>query len=71
MNLRAFHIVFIVLSTLLAFGFGVWCLGFRPQGANGVYLGMGIVSFVVGLGLAAYGTWFLKKAKGLGGSLWE
>jgi hypothetical protein len=55
MSLRAFHIFFIAVSILLAFGFGVWA---RP-----FYVGMSLASFAVGGLLVAYLFWFLTKIK--------
>jgi hypothetical protein len=64
MSLKAFHIIFIVASTLLAFAFGAWALvQYRTYGGNGTDLGMGIASLVAGLGLAIYGRYFVKKLK--------
>jgi len=63
MTLKAFHILFIALSILLAWGFGIWCVQSHFLGNDGVYLGMGIVSFGAGIGLVFYGVWFLKKLK--------
>ena len=66
MSLKAFHIVFITASTLLAIGFGGW--SFRqylsPEGAQSDLL------YAVGSGLAAvallvYGKYFLKKLKNI------
>ena len=57
MSLKAFHIVFITLSTALAVGFGVWCL--MVDG----YLAMGVTSFATGGLLILYGGWFLRKLR--------
>ncbi len=65
MSLRVFHLVFIVCSTLLAFGFGVW----------GVYMHMafdriglfltGVCSLAAGIALVFYGLGIAKKFKEL------
>jgi len=62
MNLKQFHIVFIVMAVLMSVGFAAWAFT-RFQAEAGVLL-MGGVSAVIALGLAVYGFWFLKKLKG-------
>jgi hypothetical protein len=66
MSLKTFHIIFIVASTLLAFGFGLWSIRSHIQGdGSDLELGLGIASLVLGLGLIWYGRYFLKKLKGI------
>ena len=61
MSLRAFHVVFITCSTLLALLFGWWCVGeYRADGGLG-YLWAGVGSAGAALGLLVYGSWFRKK----------
>ena len=64
MSLKAFHLVFIVASILLAIGFGVWSfLNYAsPQGSTSDLV-VGIVSGVIALGLVGYEIYFLKKLK--------
>lgn len=62
MSLKAFHIFFVVVSTLTALGFGVWALG---QPADAGYRVLGILALLVGIALPVYGWWFLKKTKGV------
>jgi hypothetical protein len=57
MNLRAFHVLFISASVLLALGLGAWCLPAHPFGAT--------CAVVVALALVAYEAWFLRKTKRL------
>jgi hypothetical protein len=64
MSLKAFHIVFVTLSTLLAFTFSVW--SFRSPG--GVYRVAGAASALFGLALIAYGVWFWRKIRTIGGT---
>ena len=66
MSLKAFHIVFIVVSVLLSFGFGVWGIYTHLSYSNVTFLIMGIVSFVIGIALIIYGINFLKKLKHIG-----
>jgi hypothetical protein len=66
MSLKGFHIVFIVISTLMSFGIGVWCLWINSMGpaATGYVVGA-VCSFVTALGLVIYGCWFWRKMKRL------
>ena len=66
MSLKAFHIVFIALSILLALGFGVWeILAYAESGQIGQLM-IGIASLVAAAGLAVYGVRFMKKLKHVG-----
>lgn len=63
MSLKAFHLVFITASVLLAFGFGAWSLvGYSDYGRT-ADLVFGIGSVGVGVGLIAYGRYVLRKLK--------
>ena len=64
MTLKAFHVVFITASVLLAFFFAAWCLGSSPPLDPGRAVA-GVAAIAAGLGLAAYEAWFLRKMKGL------
>ncbi|MCH2382627.1 MAG: hypothetical protein MK290_07935 [Pedosphaera sp.] len=63
MSLKAFHLVFIILSILFSFVFGIW--GVVNHGSSGktVELVMGILSLVGTVGLSIYLYFFLKKFK--------
>lgn len=63
MSLKAFHIVFITASVLLAFGFGAWSLVAYSDTGRWVDLAFGGVSIVIGVGLIVYGRYFLKKLR--------
>ena len=63
MSLKAFHIVFIIFSTLLAFAVGVWCIWVNLVEGAPVYLTGAIASFVVAVALIIYGVWFYRKMK--------
>ncbi len=63
MSLKAFHIFFIIVSTLLAVAFGVWALDDFGRSANRVHLALGVVSFIGSGVLVWYGIWFLRKLK--------
>jgi hypothetical protein len=64
MSLKAFHIVFIVASTLLAIGFGVSSLRqyLSPEGARADLL-YGVGSALAAIALLVYGRYFLKKLR--------
>ena len=57
MSLRAFHVLFISASVLLALGVGRFCLPEHPIAAAS--------SFAVAVALVAYETWFLRKTRSL------
>ena len=63
MSLKAFHVVFIAASILLAFWFAGWSLVNFSDGGRTSDLLTGVVSGLVGLGLMAYGAYVLKKLK--------
>jgi hypothetical protein len=65
MSLKAFHIVFITFSTLLAFGCGAWCVWIDTMEATRAYTLGAIVSFAAALALIVYGCWFWRKMKRL------
>jgi hypothetical protein len=62
-SLKAFHIVFIFASILLAFGFGTWeLMSWRDSGGT-LDLVFGVVSVLAGIGLVIYARYFLRKLK--------
>ena len=63
MSLKAFHIVFVIASILLAFGFAVWSLMTYSDGRRLIDLIFGIVSALSGVGLVIYGRYVLRKLK--------
>lgn len=63
MSLKYFHIFFIILSTLLAFGFGIWGINSYAESDNSTHLGLGIVSLVIGVGLIFYAKKVYQKLK--------
>lgn len=66
MSLKAFHLVFIIASIVLAFGFGVW-LTDRFFTVGGVLnLIFAVISFAVGVALIFYERYFLKKTRDVG-----
>ena len=65
MSLKAFHIVFIVFSTLLAICVGLWCIWVNLVEGAPVYLAGAVGSFLAAVGLIVYGVWFYRKMKRL------
>ncbi len=65
MSLKAFHIFFIVASTALCVGFGVWSTQDFARSGSFVHLALGVGSFIASILLACYGVWFLRKLKGV------
>ncbi len=63
MSLKAFHIFFIVVSTWLCIGFGVWGTRDFNHTGNLVHLALGVGSFLASVLLVWYGIWFLRKLK--------
>ena len=57
MSLRAFHVLFISASTLLALGLAWWCLPAQPVGA--------VAAGLVAAGLVIYEVSFLRKMRKL------
>ena len=66
MSLKAFHIVFITASILLAFGFGAWLFNSFAASGNLLSLLFGLVASAVGVGLIFYERQFLKKTRDIG-----
>jgi hypothetical protein len=63
MSLKSFHIVFVVMSILLAFFCGIWLLHEYASTHNGTELAVGIFSLLAGGGLICYGKSVLRKLK--------
>ena len=55
MSLRAFHVLFISASVLLALVLAWWCLPARPAGAA--------AAGVAACALVHYEAWFLRKTR--------
>jgi hypothetical protein len=65
MSLKAFHIIFVIFSTLLALGVGSWCIWVNLVEGAPVYLAGAIASFASAVALVIYGVWFYRKMKRL------
>ena len=63
MSLKAFHIFFILASTLMAIAVGFWGTRDFAQSGNWFHLTLGVGSFIASGLLVFYGVWFLRKLK--------
>lgn len=63
MSLKAFHILFVTVSTVLAVWFTVWSFLHVGAGDGGLYVVLGVGGVALVVGLPIYGVWFLKKMK--------
>ncbi len=63
MSLKAFHIFFIIVSTLLCLFFGAWGFWSYHQFGKAVDLWMAIGALAGVLVLVWYARWFLRKLK--------
>jgi hypothetical protein len=63
MSLKAFHVFFVVVSTLCALGFGGWALADYARTGKGSVLALGVLGFLAAGALIWYGFWFLRKLK--------
>ena len=61
MSLKAFHLLFISLSIVLAMAFGLWSTDVYLQGEPVGYLVTGVLSFASAVALGIYETLFLRK----------
>ena len=63
MSLKAFHVFFVIVSTLCALGFGAWAVAEYARTGHGSTLALGIIGFAAAVALVWYGLWFLRKLK--------
>jgi hypothetical protein len=64
MSLKAFHVIFITLSSLMLFGFGAWMVrAYRgPEGATSDLV-WAVLALMAAVGLLVYEGFFLKKLR--------
>ena len=62
MSLRAFHIVFVTVSTLLFVFLAVWAFAFASD-RTGTITALGAVSALCALVMPVYGVCFYKKVR--------
>ena len=65
MGLRAFHLLFIALSIVLAAFFGAWAIGQYRVEHRLVFIVAAVLSLAGACGLAVYGTAFQRKTRNL------
>lgn len=63
MSLRAFHLLFIALSVVLAAFFAAWAAGEYRSAHDLRYALVGVMSLASGAGLAAYGAAFRRRTR--------
>jgi len=66
MSLKAFHILFIIISSILCVGFGAWAINEYLRVGDAATLAWGLGAFLCVAVLLVYGKWFLRKLGGLG-----
>lgn len=65
MSLKAFHLLFIAMSIVLAAFMAAWAVSqYRALGEPG-YIATAVASVAAGAGLAVYGAKFQRKARRL------
>jgi hypothetical protein len=65
MSLRAFHLLFIALSVVLAAFFAAWAVEQYLAVHAASYVVLSVVSLASGIALAVYGTVFQRKTRNL------
>lgn len=64
MSLKAFHVVFIGASAMLALFVAAWCLDMLPGDSGTTHVLAGVFALLAGAALVAYEVWFVKKKMG-------
>jgi hypothetical protein len=65
MSLRAFHLLFIAMSVVLAAFCAAWAVGQYRAGHQAMFMVTAVGSLIVAGGLAVYGTAFQRRTKNL------
>jgi len=66
MSLKAFHIFFVSLASLMTLGCGIWALKtYSSPEPEAWQLWFGIGSLAISVALMIYGRSFIKKTKGM------
>ena len=66
MSLKAFHLFFISVSTILALGFAGWCFTQYRADGGWAFAFAGLGAAACAAGLVVYGRNFVKRLKGVG-----
>lgn len=70
MSLKAFHMVFIIASGVLALWFGQWSLEMYSESPSSWYVVGAAGSLLAFMGLGIYLVWFLKKLRNVSFLTW-
>ena len=65
MSLRAFHVLFIAVSVILAAFVAAWAGSQYRVEPQVSYVAAAVASLVLGVGMAVYGAAFLRKTRNL------
>jgi high-affinity Fe2+/Pb2+ permease len=65
MSLRAFHLLFIAMSVVLAAFCAAWAVGQYRAGHQAMFMVTAVGALIVAGGLAVYGTAFQRRTKNL------
>ncbi len=65
MSLKAFHLLFIALSAILAVFFAAWSIAQYQAGHEFSYIAASVVGVAMAGTLVAYGAAFQKKTRGM------
>lgn len=65
MSLKAFHVVFVISSILVCFGFGAWAIHARLHGGSLLEFILGLVSLAGGAALIVYFKAVLRKLRNI------
>ena len=63
MSLKAFHLVFVILSIMFSLVFGIWAVLSYVSSGETSKLVLGIISLAGTVGMSIYLFFFLKKFK--------
>ncbi len=61
MSLRWFHLVFLLCAMIVCDLFGAWAVWSHSRTGETATLAAGVLSFLVGLGIAGYAIWVVTK----------
>jgi membrane protein YdbS with pleckstrin-like domain len=66
MSLRIFHLFFIFVSIVCAFGYGAWCVKESLRTADSSQMVIAVIAFLAGVGLIVYGVKVRRKLMNVG-----
>ena len=65
MSLKAFHVLFVLSTILLCFGFGAWAIRDRMQGGGWLEFILGLLSLAGGVAMIVYFKVVLRKLRNI------